>query len=418
MSALQDHDVVGLIGDAVINLHGNGQQTDETVRSVERLVRHYDADIAVMPRWGEVSLREGPGAAGRPIALLDVTPSNVGMNRVLATSRVIDAAIAERLPSTEVRARLKTVGAMPPSSNHLFALACATGAVALSVTFGVEHLPAVMLMFVSAGAGGYVRRLSSRYGANAFAQAFLAALLAGLIGALGVRLNISSDLRLIAVCPCMVIVPGPHLLNGTLDLLAGRLPLGASRLLFAALILLSISAGLLVGLSVWDVSLPAAPVGRTVALWPVIIAAGVAASCYSVFFSMPLRLLGWPIATAMAVDGVRWLAMSELHVGPAGGAGIAGLVAGTLLVPVARRHRIPFAGIGFASIVSLMPGVFVFRMMGGLTSLQFADHAAAVPILEGVVADGLTALLIVAAMTVCIVIPKHLYDTFWPSAPR
>jgi uncharacterized membrane protein YjjB (DUF3815 family) len=159
-------------------------------------------------------------------------------------------------------------------------------------------------------------------------------------------------------------------------------------------------------------------VGRTVALWPVIIAAGVAASCYSVFFSMPLRLLGWPIATAMAVDCVRWLAMSELHVGPAGGAGLAGLVAGTLLVPVARRHRIPFAGIGFASIVSLMPGVFVFRMMGGLTSLQFADHAAAVPILEGVVADGLTALLIVAAMTVCIVIPKHLYDTFWPSAPR
>ena len=74
------------------------------------------------------------------------------------------------------------------------------GAVALAVIFGVERMAAVGLIFLSAGAGAILRRLLGRLSSNLFLQPFCAALLAGVIGAVAVRCNLSSSLRLVAVC--------------------------------------------------------------------------------------------------------------------------------------------------------------------------------------------------------------------------
>jgi uncharacterized membrane protein YjjB (DUF3815 family) len=83
----------------------------------------------------------------------------------------------------------------------------------------------------------------------------------------------------------MVLVPGPHFLNGAFDLIGGRIHLGAARLLYASLIVVAISTGLLLGLALLGVSLPVDPLGRAVPLWHDIIAAGAAVTCSSVFFS-------------------------------------------------------------------------------------------------------------------------------------
>ena len=56
----------------------------------------------------------------------------------------------------------------------------------------------------------------------------------------------------------MVLVPGPHFLNGMIDLVRARIPLGAARLTLASLIVLVICAGLLAGLAVAGVSFPEA----------------------------------------------------------------------------------------------------------------------------------------------------------------
>src|SRR5260370_7084580 len=88
-------------------------------------------------------------------------------------------------------------------------------------------------------------------------EPFCAALLAGIIGGFAVRYQLSSPLRLVAVCPCMILVPGPHVLNGMMDLSVARISLGSSRLLYAGLVVLAISAGLLLGLGLLGVSLPA-----------------------------------------------------------------------------------------------------------------------------------------------------------------
>jgi uncharacterized membrane protein YjjP (DUF1212 family) len=48
----------------------------------------------------------------------------------------------------------------------------------------------------------------------------------------------------------MVLVPGPHVLNGAIDLACTRISIGIARLTYAALIVLMICAGLLAGLNV------------------------------------------------------------------------------------------------------------------------------------------------------------------------
>jgi uncharacterized membrane protein YjjB (DUF3815 family) len=117
----------------------------------------------------------------------------------------------------------------------------------------------------------------------------------------------------------MVLVPGPHVLNGTLDLINGRIHLGAARLIYAGLIIVAISTGLLLGLALLGVTLPVDEAARAVPLWQDVIAAGVAVASYSVFFSTPLNMLAWPVAVGMAAHarGGRHSHCSVLALRPA-----------------------------------------------------------------------------------------------------
>jgi uncharacterized membrane protein YjjB (DUF3815 family) len=323
--------------------------------------------------------------------------------------RAMEDVESGRLAPDAAMKALSVISRAPPVPAWLFTLAAAAGAVALSVIFGVEHFKPMALIFMSAGAGAILRRAIAQFSANDFIQPFCAAILAGLIGALAVRYDLSSSLRLVAVCPCMILVPGPHFLNSALDLISGRIHLGAARLVYAGLIVVAISTGLLLGLALLGTSLPVDPPGRIVPLWQDVIAAGVAVASYSVFFSTPLNMLPWPVAVGMLAHALRWAALTVFGSGVAVGALVACMFVGLILTPVSRRSHMPFAAIGFASVVSMMPGVYLFRMMSGFVQIA-SGESTTFSLIQGTLSAGLTASIIILAMSLGLIIPKLIVD--------
>jgi uncharacterized membrane protein YjjB (DUF3815 family) len=126
-------------------------------------------------------------------------------------------------------------------------------------------------------------------------------------------------------------------------------------------------------------------------------------------------MLPIPILIGMLAHAVRWVLISMAGASVETGALVACLIVGILVTPIGDRLRVPFAAFAFTSVVSLIPGVFLFRMAGGLVSLMALGSKAPPDLLADAVTDGVTALLIMLAMAFGLIIPKMIIEPFLPS---
>jgi uncharacterized membrane protein YjjB (DUF3815 family) len=72
---------------------------------------------------------------------------------------------------------------------------------------------------------------------------------------------------------------------------------------------------------------------------------------------------------------------------------------------VAKHWRMPLAAIGFASVVSMMPGVYLFRMASGLAQMT-ADGVAPTELVSGTLYDGVLAATIIVVMCLGLLVPN------------
>ena len=398
---------------AAVLLQESGQSTSTTLIAVDRLNAGLGIRSTLIPSWASLLLASPH--ADIPVRVASVSPVGVQMRRVASAMRTIDRAEDGPLDRADVDREIDAAAALTTSNDIVFTLACASGAGALAVVFGATQPLAVLLVAISAAIGGLIRRALGRFGIGTLVQAFVAATVAGLIGVAAVHLNLGAATGLVAVCPGMVLVPGPHILNGALDLLALRITLGIARLGYATLILAAIATGLVFGLNLGGQTLSVAGVGANVPFYTDVLAAGVAAASYPVYFSMPYRMIGWPVAAGMLAHAAHWWAQRGLNADLPTAALVACLLVGIVLIPVAHFLRVPFAAIGFAAVVALVPGVYVFRTLSGIIQLQ---HNTSPGLLAATVSDAAIATLVVAGLAIGLVVPMRVRDVLVAASAR
>ncbi|HVM85428.1 MAG TPA: threonine/serine exporter family protein [Candidatus Binatia bacterium] len=405
---------IEIVAVAAATLFKNGQTTERVVIAAERLGRALGVPLTLHPHWGELALQ----VVGTPFSeMIPTMPLGVDMGKVLATTKVVDQVCDGRLPPTAARSALAAVERLPSASTPRFVLFAAIGAASLGVIFGALDPISLLLIAVSAALGAWLRRWLATLGRNPFVQPLCAAVVAGAVGAVAMRFHLGASQSLVTLCPGMVLVPGPHILNGAIDLARARITLGVARLVHSGLIVLMICAGLLAGLAGGGATLPAATVPGPVPIWADVIAAGCAVAAFGTFFSMPWRLLPFSIALGMLAHAARWALISLAGAHVALGALVACALVGVIVAPVADRLHLPFAAFGFSAVVSLMPGFFLFRASGDLIALISAGAPASPALLSGIVANGTTAFLVILAMTFGLILPRMLFEHFLPTPP-
>ena len=145
--------------------------------------------------------------------------------------------------------------------------------------------------------------------------------------------------------------------------------------------------------------------------WLFALAAGLGASLLALIFGAhhppSVALVFAAAGTGGLAHAAHWVSLTWWHWNAPAASLLACLVAGGLLTPVCRSRHIPFAGAGFAAVVALVPGVYLFRTAAGTLSLLSTAHAEAA--LEATASDLATAVLIVLAMAVGLVVPYRVW---------
>jgi len=411
-------DRIANIVQAAALLHANGQTTQRVIEATTRLAHAYGYEAVVLPQWDVILLRFRALGAGAHAPWRDesvhIRPTGVDMNKVARTTHLIDHLTALPLPLSEQEVlrseqELKTIVTLKPSSHVRFVLMAGLGASALGLIFGVTSHLTLALIFFAAALGALLRRALA--GENLFVQPLVAASVAGLVGGAAQHLFTDTQLQFVDMTPCMILVPGAHILNASLDLARGRLSLGIARLTYSLMILLAICAGLLLGLTVTNGSFTKDMFSAQVPLWLDIISAGVAVTAFGAFFSLPWRVLIAPILVGMICHASRWLVL-ENGGGIVFGAFVACLIAGIMTALLARQLKLPFAALAFSAVVSMMPGIFVFKLASSLIEVYLAGSSATLPMLTNVSYNGTATFLIVMAMTLGLIVPKMLIDNW------
>src|SRR5262249_47893187 len=148
---------------------------------------------------------------------------------------------------------------------------------------------------VATGLGLLARQELGRRHFSLLALPLTASLLGAVLGGVAIRLGWTRTPELVLVVPALMHVPGPHLINGVLDLIDNYVPMSLARLGLAAGILLASALGIVLGVELTlPGPLPAAPGanGDHLNLVSDVVLAGIVTCGFAVFYNTSWRQVG------------------------------------------------------------------------------------------------------------------------------
>jgi uncharacterized membrane protein YjjB (DUF3815 family) len=192
-----------------------------------------------------------------------------------------------------------------------------------------------------------------------------AALIGAVLGGLAIRLGWTRTPGLVLIVPALMLVPGPHLINGILDLIDNYLPMSVARLGLAVGILLASALGVVLGV---ELTLPGPLTpdqgadGNHLNVVSDVVLAGIVTCGFAVFYNTAWRQVGMAALGGMAGHGLRFLAL-EAGWRLEAATFLGGLAVGVVSGWMARSDRTPVAVIAFAGAVTMMPGLHIYRAL-------------------------------------------------------
>ena len=372
------------------------------IASTARALTDEPCHVAVSYRGVAVSL------AGTNPALEEVEELRYNAAVQARVHNILAEVRGGNLDAGAALADLRTVEASTPRHPRWLAiLALGAAAAGLARLLGAD-LGAVAVAGLATGLGLLARQELARRRFSLLALPLTAALIGAVLGGLAIRLGWTRTPELVLVVPALMVVPGPHLINGLLDLIDNYVPMSLSRLGLATGILLAGALGILLGV---ELTLPGPvfterPAGTDhLNLATDLLLAGIVTCGFAVFYNTAWRHLWRAAVGGMAGHGLRYLALDGGY--PLEAATfLGGLAVGAVSAWMARPDRTPVAIVAYAGAVTMIPGLSLYRALAGGVQLArsagLADPAAAAATLghamQGtVVAGGLALGLILGA---------------------
>ena len=383
-------------------------------RRIERIARHLGVDVQTVVGYREVTLTlaDGRGLYARaPELRINVAISAGALH-------IIDELCLDRIGLDEATNRLETLERLAPQHGRwvvtvLFGLAAAAIAWLLRADWG-----AIAVSGVSSASGLIARQELAKQSVSLFAQPFAAGLIGAALGGLAIRLGWTETPGFCLIVPALMLVPGPHLINGVYDMLENHIQTGASRLGLATGVLIATALGVVLGgwLTLGPATLSTSPseaIPLTLALDAAL--AGVAACGFGAFYNAPWRVLWVSILCGVVGHGLRYLSLD--YMGVAMSTFFACLTIGLIANVAANRLHLPFSAVAFAGAVPMMPGVFIYQSIAGAMRLSAAGTSADPAIAAATLALSFTSVSVVGAIALGLLIGARLANVAHRSGP-
>jgi uncharacterized membrane protein YjjP (DUF1212 family) len=346
-------------------------------RRLERIARHLGVNVQPVVAYRTVTLTL---ADGRSLTA-QVAELRINVAASAGALHVIDELCLDRISLDDATNRLAALEAHAPRHGRwvvavLFGLAASAIAWLLRADAG-----AILVSGVSSALGLIARQALATRSVILFVHPFVAGLIGAGLGGLAIREGWTGTPGLCMVVPALMLVPGPHLINGVHDMLENHMQTGVCRMGLASAILVAAALGVALGgwIVLGPVTLSTSP-SEAVQLTLLLDAAlaGVAACGFGAFYNAPWRVLWVSILCGVVGHGLRYVCLDHMNVEVS--TLFACLAIGLIANVAADRLHLPFSAVAFAGAVPMMPGVFIYQSIAGAMRLS-ASGTAADPVL-------------------------------------
>jgi len=374
-----------------------------TLAATARLLTRNECDVAVFYSGVTVELA-GDAPLRMPIRELRYNAAlQARVHSILrqVRSRELDPSAAlEQLQHVEAQT--------PPISRWLTMLPFGFAAASLAGLLGGDY-GTVIVSGLAAALGLLVRQELGRWHFSLLTLPLVGGFVGAVLGGLAIRFGCTQTPELVLIVPSLMLIPGPHLINGLLDLVDNYVPMSIARLGLAISILVAISLGIVLGI---ELTTPEPPLVdqsvKTDHLNVIVdmILAGIVTIGFAVYYNTAPVHLAIAAIGGMAGHGARFLAL-EMGARLVPATFVGAIAVGIISAWIVRSYKAPFAVIAFAGAVTMMPGLQIYRALSGTLRLARLQEGIALPSITGTLGYAFQAGLIVIALVTGLILASR-----------